>query len=312
MLASLSTESYNHRPLTIRAPCSTSDIMNSRRIGYGSDFGLDASGSEHGRAPTTAEEGGTYRRRSMTIQDMLNPSDEEIKRSPKSQWNQSSSEEDRQPSRYHSRSPICKKGFKSSQTTIHTRRGSASHAPKGGSRRPSHRLNRSPSSSPDLASKETRAFRHPYTTEEVHFIWYLRIDRGYLWPDLLDAFNAHFCHNGRVKRVLGGLQCRYYRLLGQNNIPQVRMLRTADMVQRYGMIATLARNGCHPTYSWLGGQYQNHAYGEMLDSKIPFSLPRRFANSSQIARHHESPTFAKRAGERMRDTGRVFLEFGID
>ena len=274
MLASLSTEAYNHRPLTIRAPCSTSDRMSSQRIGYGSDFGPDASGSEHGAAPTTAQEGGTYRRRSMTIQDMLNPSDEEIKHSPKSQWTQSSSEEDRQPSRYHSRSPICKKGFKSSRPTVHTRQGSASHAPKGGSRRPSHRLNRSPSSSPDLSSKEPRAFRHPYTTEEVHFIWYLRIDRGYLWPDLLDAFNAHFCRNGRVKRVLGGLQCRYYRLLGQNSIPQVRMLRTADMVQKYGMMATLARNGCHPTYSWLGGQYQNHAYGEMLDSKTSFPLLR--------------------------------------
>lgn len=283
----LSTEPYNHRPLSIRAPFSTSDIMTSQRIGYGSDLGPDASGSEQSMvAPTFAHEDGTYRRRSMTIQDMLNPSDEEIKHSPRSQWTQSSSEDDRQPSRYQSRSPISSKGFKSSRSTIHSRRGSTSHVPKGGSRRPSHRPSRSPSSSPDLSSKEPRAFRHPYTTEEVHFIWYLRIDRGYLWPDLLDAFNAHFCHNGRVKRVLGGLQCRYYRLLGQNSIPQVRMLRTADMVQRYGMMATLARNGCHPTYSWLGGQYQNHAYGEMLDSKTPFPLLRCAANASQIARHH--------------------------
>lgn len=71
-------------------------------------------------------------------------------------------------------------------------------------------------------------------------IRYLRIDRGYLWPDLKDAFNARFSQS----RAVSGLQCRYYRLIEQNHMPQVRnMTRTADTVQRYGMRAALAQAG---------------------------------------------------------------------
>ena len=67
---------------------------------------------------------------------------------------------------------------------------------------------------------------------------YLRIDRGYLWPDLKDAFNARFAE----RRDTGGLQCRFYRLLTQNHLSQVRdMTRTADTVQKYGMRSTLER-----------------------------------------------------------------------
>ncbi len=69
---------------------------------------------------------------------------------------------------------------------------------------------------------------------------YLRIDCGYLWPDLKDAFNARFSQS----RAVSGLQCRYYRLVEQNHMPQVRsMTRTVDTVQRYGMKAALARAG---------------------------------------------------------------------
>ena len=141
-----------------------------------------------------AQEDATSRRRGMTIQDMLNPSDEEVRQS---------------------------------------------------SRRPTRSL----SSSPEIAQK-TRVFRPAYSTEEQHFIWYLRIDRGYFWPDLLDAFNARFARPGGG-RELSGLQCRYYRLLGQYGIPNVTG-RNAEVVQKYGMKATLERAGCSVTYPWLG------------------------------------------------------------
>ena len=251
--------------LSIRLPISTTNGMNSQVTSKVSSLDPDVYDNRQSMAWKSAHSEGTYRRRSMTIQEMLNPSDEKVKHSPRSECTQVSSDDEIQQSHFQSRNPTPNEGYKSPRSRVHSGRARMSYATKGGSRRPSHRQGRSPSSSPGLSPK-SREFRHPYTTEEVHFIWYLRIDRGYLWPDILDAFNSQFSHNGRV-RLLGGLQCRYYRLLGQNSIPQVRMLRTADMVQKYGMIATLTRNGCHPTYPWLGGQYKNNAYGEMLDSK---------------------------------------------
>ena len=170
-------------------------------------------------------------------QDMLDPSDKEVRQ-----------HEDIRPSGNLSHAPV------SRQSKTFPRSGI-----RDGSRRPT----RSPSSSPEIAQK-TRAFRPAYSTEEQHFIWYLRIDRGYLWHDLLEAFNARFSRNGG-RRELSGLQCRYYRLLGQYGIPQERMLRTADVVQRHGMRASLARAKCHVTYPWLSGQYPNNAYGQVLD-----------------------------------------------
>ena len=170
-------------------------------------------------------------RRSMAIQNMLNPSDEEVR-----------------PSGNLSRAPVSHQSKKSPRSSTHTRRSSTSQ-----------------SGSPEIVQK-TQAFRPAYSTEEQHFIWYLRIDRGYLWPKVLDAFNARFSHNSG-RRKLSGLQCRYYRLLNQHGIPKVRMLRTADVEQKYGMRASLARAGNSVTYPWLSGQYPNNAYGQVLDDK---------------------------------------------
>ena len=202
--------------------------------------------------------------RSMTIQDMLNPSDEDVRQSPQTMSSQFSSDGDIRPSRNLSRAPVSRQSKKSPRSVTHARRSSTSQTSKDGSRRPSRRPARSLSSSPEIAQK-TRAFRPAYSTEEQHFIWYLRIDRGYLWPDLSDAFR--FCRN-RDRRELSGLQCRYYRLLGQHGMPKVRMLRTADVVQKYGMRASLDRAGTTVTYPWLSDQYPNNAYGQVLDCKI--------------------------------------------
>ena len=188
----LISEAYNHSSLSIHTPNSALDIM-ALPGNYDSE--------------NVAQGDATPRRRGMTIQDMLNPSDEEVRQS---------------------------------------------------SRRPTRSL----SSSPEIAQK-TRVFRPAYSTEEQHFIWYLRIDRGYLWPDLLDAFNARFARPGGG-RELSGLQCRYYRLLGQYGIPNVTR-RDAEVVQKYGMKATLERAGCSVTYPWLGDQYVHNPYSQVLD-----------------------------------------------
>jgi len=170
---------------------------------------------------------------------MLNPSDEEVRQSPQAMPSQFSSDKDIPPSRNLWRAPVSRQSKKSPRSGTHTRRSSK--------------------------------YRPAYSTEEQHFIWYLRNDVGYLWPDLLDAFNARFSRNGG-RRGLSGLQCRYYRLLGQYGIPQVRMLRNADVVQRYGMKANLASAENCVTYPWLSGQYPNNAYGEVLDGKITSSF----------------------------------------
>ena len=278
MTVFLISKAYDHKPLSIRTQDSALDIMASHHTGYGLGQGANAFGSgTHGGdfchqqiiGLNAAQGDAISRRRSMTIQDMLNPSDEEVKHSPQTTSSQFSSDEDLRPSANHSRTPVSRQSKKSPRSDTHARR-SASYTSKDGSRRPSRRPTRSPSSSPEIAQK-TRAFRPAYSTEEQHFIWYLRIDRGYLWPDLLDAFNARFSRNGG-RRELSGLQCRYYRLLGQYGMPQVRMLRTADVVQRYGMRASLARAGYRVTYPWLGGQYPNNAYGQVLEGKITAHL----------------------------------------
>ena len=266
----LISEAYNHRPLTFRTSNSELDIMALHHTGYGFAKHDGNLAHQQNMGLNAAQGDSASRRRSMTIQDMLNPSNEEVRHSPQSTSSQFSSDDDIRSSENQARVPVPHQSKKSPRSGTHARRTSSSYTSKNGSRRPSRRPSRSPSSSPEVAQK-TRAFRPAYSTEEVHFIWYLRIDRGYLWPDLLDAYNARFSRNGG-RRELTGLQCRYYRLLGQNGIPQVRMLRTADVVQRYGMRACLARAGYRVTYPWLGGQYPNNAYGQVLEGKSRNSL----------------------------------------
>ena len=96
----------------------------------------------------------TSRRRSMNIEDMLNPSDESTRR-------------EQQP-----QSPRSYKAGKSSRPGSSTHKAKASSRSQGGPRPP----NRGKSlGSPDIPAR-TRAFRPGYTDEQELFIWYLRID----------------------------------------------------------------------------------------------------------------------------------------
>lgn len=273
-----------HISLNISDSSSSVDSMSSYRTGYNSSphgYG-SGPGSNANSTSTPGNSTGHYqyaslsppqtintaRRRSMTIQDMLNPAVDDERHSSGSQSSLSSSEDERRPSASYRHLPVPQRDNRTPGSEPHSRRSTTSHM-SGGTRRPGHsrRPRRSPSSSPDVQPRP-RAFRPAYTTEEVHFIWYLRIDRGYLWPDIDNAFNARFSHRAGDRRKISGLQCRYYRLLDQNGMPQVRNIpRTADVVQRYGMRANLARAGQRVPYSWLGGEYPNNAYGHILVEK---------------------------------------------
>ena len=285
MSTSIEGDTRYHITLNIGSSTSSLDSMSSYRTGYSSGpYGYESGSGSNAYSTSSRGDGtgnyqhasltppqaeATSRRRSMTIQDMLNPAGEDEKHLSGSHSSSSSSDDERLPSLSHRHLPVPQRDSRTQRLGPYSRRGTGfrtSGSNMGGSvhsRRPS----RSPSSSPDVQPR-TRAFRPAYTTEEVHFIWYLRIDRGYLWPDIKNAFNARFSDRGEDRRKISGLQCRYYRLLDQNGMPQVRNIpRTADVVQRYGMRAYLARTGQRVPYSWLGGEYPNNAYGHILEEK---------------------------------------------
>ena len=183
MVGSLPGDIHQHQPLSIRISMQVSNNM-SRRLGEGPVYNA-------GRASTTdanasREDGYLYpfaslipaqartasRRSSMTVQDMLNPSDEEPRRSSQARSSQSSDNDS-------------ERGSPSSSThsSVH-RHGHSRHGatPSRGSRRSQNRSSRQPtrrairrtspsSSGQDSSEKEKRAFRPKYTPEQTHFIW---------------------------------------------------------------------------------------------------------------------------------------------
>ncbi|KAL9586930.1 MAG: hypothetical protein Q9212_000602 [Teloschistes hypoglaucus] len=89
---------------------------------------------------------------------------------------------------------------------------------------------------PPPRGRTSREFRPTYSDEEIHFIWYCRIDLQWEWRDVRDAFGKEF-PNGQ-RRDVGGIQCKYYRHLEGEGIPQVRARnRKVSAVEEYGMRA---------------------------------------------------------------------------
>ena len=100
-------------------------------------------------------------------------------------------------------------------------------------------------SSRSPGTKERRQFRPTYSDEEVYFIWYYRIDLGYDWQDINNAYNAQF--PDRPREGFGGIQCKYYRYCEEFGIPKVRHRdRGASQVIEYGM---RSRTGL--SYPWM-------------------------------------------------------------
>ncbi|KAL8802049.1 MAG: hypothetical protein Q9182_004062 [Xanthomendoza sp. 2 TL-2023] len=190
--------------------------MAPRRHGPGSPEAYHS----HGSQPRPSHSFDYPRRRSVAIQDLLNPVREDNRSAihqPEQHLDYAGSDHGRSSSR---QSSIDRESLVSAQS-----RTSGDHRspPRGHGR---------------------REFRPTYTEEEVHFIWYHRVDLGWEWKEVLNAFHSQF--PGRL-RGASGIQCKYYRHLEGHGIPQVRQRdRKAMASQEYGI---RARTGLW--YPWM-------------------------------------------------------------
>lgn len=90
-----------------------------------------------------------------------------------------------------------------------------------------------------------RENRPTYFMEEVHFIWYHRVDLRLDWADVKQAYNAQF--PTRQRKGFQGIQCKYYRCMSNSGLPGVRQRdRSARPEERYGM---RVRTGL--VYPWM-------------------------------------------------------------
>ena len=179
--------------------------------------------SFHGNYDAHRSQQNTPRRRSMAIHDMLNPLEGDSSPSPQSIHMEI--DQDRQRSR-------------SSNSNASSRRPSPDQSHSG-------RRRTSTMSPRTSGTRAPRQFRPPYSDEEVHFIWYHRIDLGYEWSDITRAYNAQFPQ--RQREGFGGIQCKYYRLRDAYNIPKVRLRnRSTSPAETYGMQTTTGLR-----YPWM-------------------------------------------------------------
>lgn len=194
-----------------------------------SDDSQDSQRSHHHRARDGSDDSqlqhNTPRRRSIAIQDILNPAGGDRSNSPRYSSSPSFHEAGERP------------GSNSTSPKQYSRRTSVS--PTAQSRR------RVSMSSKSSGARDRRQFRPTYQDEEVYFIWYYRIDLGYDWQDIANAYNAQF--PDRPRDGFGGIQCKYYRYCEEFGIPKVRNRdRSASAVKEYGMRSRTGR-----TYSWM-------------------------------------------------------------
>lgn len=160
-----------HDSLSIRIITPTLKNM-SRRPGQESNPSHDASQAYPFTTLVPAQAGPVSNRHSMTVQHMLNPSDEEPRRLSQSRSSQSSDNdsERRLPGSHHgSSSPRSGPSFHNGRASHGSRRGHA-RATREARRRATRRASLSSSSS-EASENDRRAFRKPYTVEETHFIW---------------------------------------------------------------------------------------------------------------------------------------------
>ena len=134
--------------------------------------GSHSQDSSHGNrnpalVPAYAET--TSRRRIMNIEDVLNPSDEGTRR-----YQQPQSSGSYEPARTVSENSRSLQGNRPPTSGPQSHGASASASSRGGHRAPQGQRGRG-IGAPDIPS-QTRSFRPPYTSEEEHFIWYLRLD----------------------------------------------------------------------------------------------------------------------------------------
>lgn len=162
--------------------------------------------------------------RSMAIESLLNPSDDDALTASSNSCRESES---------RSRSGSVQSFF-DDDTTV---RGHRTSLPIRGRQR-------SPTGAGSLTARP-RENRPTYLMEEVHFIWYHRVDLRMDWVDVKQAYNAQF--PTRQRRGFQGIQCKYYRCMSNSGLPGVRQRdRSARPEERYGM---RARTGL--AYPWM-------------------------------------------------------------
>lgn len=166
---------HHHQSLSIRVTSGEAGNM-SHRPGYGSNprgsnSGQGANGSNASYPFTSlspARADLLSRRHSMTVQDMLNPSDEDPRRS--SQFRPSPPSSDNGHSQRHAQT-----SHRVSQTP-RSARGTPARTTMGCNtervrRHQSRRSSPSSSSSSEAGDRERRGVREQYTIEQTHFIW---------------------------------------------------------------------------------------------------------------------------------------------
>ena len=150
-----------------RGQAPMSDSCSSRGDSYGYPFAT--------LAPSQA--GAASRRQSMTVQHMLNPSNEEPRRPSHSLCSQSSdndSDRHRPNSKHDSNALSSGSHFHNASQSRRSGRGQIRGANYHTNRQVKRRANRHQSlssSASEAGENDRRAFRKTYTEEETHFIW---------------------------------------------------------------------------------------------------------------------------------------------
>ena len=184
-------EQYLDQPLTIRISIETDDNM-SRRPGHGptsqggeynrarNDSSSDSPNSDNPSSNCTypftmlgpANANSSIRRHSMTVQDVLNPSDEDPRSSSRSQ--SGDDDEGHLVPQRRGHVPISTRVNRTPRHGTYTHRNSSARLSDRGPRRATHHTSRRSSlssSGSDFGDSGRRSFRKPYTPEEAHFIW---------------------------------------------------------------------------------------------------------------------------------------------
>lgn len=107
----------------------------------------------------------------------------------------------------------------------------------------------SPDSTDEVIPRKTHGHRKTYPEEQVMWIWFFRIDLQIPWCEIEKKFLARWPHD---ERALGGMQCRFYRSVGQYGLPKMRIAKEAvketgeKICYRWGMWPMMRRS-----YPWM-------------------------------------------------------------
>ncbi|KAL9100166.1 MAG: hypothetical protein Q9163_004431 [Psora crenata] len=190
-------------------------------------------------ATTTTNYNNNPRRRLMAIQNMLNPSDSDVRTSTSpSIGSDSGLDDDGRSLRLSAVSGDLTPSPSFQGGSGRGRLTSSSSLSGSGSSNSSRS-----SSSPDIQAR-SRSFRPAYNLEMADFIWFLKVDRNRPWDEILTDFNRQFSEDHREK---SGLQCKYYRHIKRYGVTRTRAQgRAAGFPNRYGMLTNTGRR-----YPWM-------------------------------------------------------------